>query len=156
MDLREKSDSQNDILQYLLSHCKMSLDEIAIEIEIETMSNQKILAQHCYFITENKDGRISSYLPDKTKKNHCRKIVKKTRELLEKQITKFYKEREKQQSIQNTTLRQFYPEWSEYKSLPTNSSVYMRMIDELWKRFYINDPIADRSLVELDECTLDT
>lgn len=31
----------------------------------------------------------------------------------------------------------------------------MRTIDELWKRFYINDPIVDRPLVELDECTLD-
>ena len=32
----------------------------------------------------------------------------------------------------------------------------MRTIDELWKRFYINDPIIDRPLVELDEYTLDT
>lgn len=31
-----------------------------------------------------------------------------------------------------------------------------KTIDELWKRYYINDPLADRPLVELDEYTLDT
>lgn len=154
MDLRRKSDFQNDILQYLLSHCNMSLDEIAIDIE--TMSNQKLLEQHPYSITENKDGRFSTYLPDEMKPNHRRKVVKNCRELLEKEIIKFYKEREKQQSIQNITLRQFYPDWFEYKSLHTSSSAYMRTIDELWKKYYVNDPIVDRPLVELDECTLDT
>lgn len=32
----------------------------------------------------------------------------------------------------------------------------MRTIDELWKKYYDEDPIVDRPLVELDECTLDT
>ena len=154
MDLREQLNTQNDILQYLLNCSNISLDEIAKDIEI--MSNQKILEQHCYSTTENKDGRFSTYLPDEAKPNKRRKIVKNTRELLEKEIINFYKEREKQQSIQNITLRQFYPEWFSYKSLHTNSSAYMRTIDELWKRFYINDPIIDRPLVELDEYTLDT
>ena len=74
MDLRRKSDFQNDILQYLLNCSNMSLDEIAIVIE--TMNNQKLLEQHPYSITENKDGRFSTYLPDETKPNHRRKICK--------------------------------------------------------------------------------
>lgn len=133
---------------------KMDIDEVLDNIE--TMSNQKILEQHPYAITENKDGRFSTYLTDETKPNNRRKVVKATRELLEKEIIKFYKEREKENSIANISLRNFYPEWFAYKSLHTSSSAYMRTIDELWKRYYINDPLVDRPLVELDEYTLDT
>lgn len=154
MDLREKTNIPNDILQHLLLRCNMSLDEIAEDME--NMSNQKILEQHCYSITENKDGRFSSYLPDETKPNNRRKIVKNTRELLEKEIIKFYKEREKQQLLKKNSLRSFYPEWFSYKALHTNSSVYMRTIDEMWKRYYADDPIVDRPMTELDEYTLDT
>ena len=154
MDTLQNQDTQNDILQHLLSRCNMSLDEIAKDME--SMSNQKILEQHCYSITENKNGHFSSYLPDETKPNNRRKIVKNTRELLEKEIIKFYKEREKQQSLKKNSLRSFYPEWFSYKTLHTNSSAYMRTIDELWKKYYVGDPIVDRPLVELDEYTLDT
>lgn len=133
---------------------KMDIDEVLDNIE--TMSNQKILEQHPYAITENKDGRFSTYLTDETKPNNRRKVVKATRELLEREIIKFYKEREKENSVANISLRNFYPEWFAYKSLHTSSSAYMRTIDELWKRYYINDPLVDRPLAKLNEYTLDT
>jgi len=120
------------------------------------MRNKEILEQHPYAITRNKDGLFSTYFPDNAKSGSRRKIVKASRELLEKEIIKLYKEREKRQSIENICLRDFYPEWFAYKSLHTASSAYMRTIDELWKRYYINDPIVDRPIIELDEYTLDT
>jgi len=132
----------------------IDIDEVLDNIE--TMSNQKILQQHTYAITENKDGRFSTYLPDDTKKGNRRKVVKATRELLEKEIIKYYKEREKETSVANISLRKFYPEWFAYKSLHTTSSAYMRTIDELWKRYYVKDPLVDIPLVDLDEYTLDT
>lgn len=134
---------------------KVDVDEL-LDIIIERMKDNEILSQHPYAITENTDGRFSTYVPDETKKNHRRKLCKTSRETLEKEIIKFYKEREEKQSTRNISLRQFYSEWFEYKSLHTSSSAYMRTIDELWKKYYVNDPIVDRPLVELDECTLDT
>ena len=46
MDLREKSNTQNDILQHLLSRCKMSVEDV--QSEIENMRNQKYLENHMY------------------------------------------------------------------------------------------------------------
>lgn len=143
----------SDLLQ-AINCSKISMDEVLEHIQ--NMTNKEILNRHPYAITENKDGRFSTYLPDETKSSNWRKIVKATRELLEKEIIKLYKEREKEKSIENISLRNFYPEWFEYKSLHTQSSAYMRTIDELWKRYYISDPIIDRPLVKLDEITLDT
>ncbi|MCD8131933.1 MAG: site-specific integrase [Lachnospiraceae bacterium] len=119
------------------------------------MTNKKILDQHPYSITLNPDGRYSTYVTDETKKSKRRKIVKPSRELLDKEIIKYYKEREKEKSLEKITLRKFYPEWFQYKTLHTTSSAYMRTIDQLWKRYYLNDPIIDRPLVDLDEYTLD-
>ena len=133
---------------------KIDIDEVLDNIE--AMGNQKILEQHPYTITENKDGRFSTYLTDETKPNHRRKVVKPTRELLEREIIKYYKEREKEKSTENISLRMFYPEWFAYKSLHTSSSAYMRTIDELWKCYYVNDSLVDRPLIELDEYILDT
>lgn len=123
----------SDLLQ-AINCSKISMDEVSEHIE--NMTNKEILSRHPYAITENKDGRFSTYLPDETKSSNRRKIVKATRELLEKEIIKLYKEREKEKSIENISLRNFYPEWFEYKSLHTQSSAYMKTIDELWKRYY--------------------
>lgn len=153
MDIKASADRLQALINTALC-CNIDIDEVLDNIEY--MSNQKILQQHPYAITENKDGRFSSYLPDKTKPNNRRKVVKATRELLEKEIIKFYKEREKEQSLANISLRKFYPEWLAYKALHTTSSAYIKTIDELWKRFYVNDPIIDRPLVELSEYCLDT
>lgn len=154
MEQRKISQEELSALLNAIAYSKINIDEVLNNIE--AMTNKKILEQHTYAITQNKDGRFSTYLPDETKPGNRRKLVKADRELLEKEIIRFYKEREKKQSLANISLRNFYPEWFAYKSLHTTSSAYMKTIDELWKRYYINDPLVDRPLVELDEYTLDT
>lgn len=151
--LQELSQQQISNLLNYLTYYKMDVNGVLEDIQ--TMKNAEILATHPYAVTANKDGRFSTYLPDDTKPNGRRKVVKATRELLEKEIIKFYKEREKQQSTANISLREFYPIWFEYKALHTKSSAYMKTIDGLWKRYYFSDPIIDCPLAELDECTLD-
>ena len=47
------------------------------------------------------------------------------------------------------TLRTFYPEWFDYKWQDTNNSSYMHKIASDWKRFYEDDPIVDRPILEL-------
>lgn len=144
---------QLNILLNAISCNTMMLDEVLTNIE--DMTNKKILEQHPYAITENKDGRFSTYLPDRTKPSHRRKIVKATRELLTKEIIKYYKECEEEHSIEKICLRKFYGEWLNYKALHTTSSAYIKTIDELWKRYYINDSIIDIPFVKLNKYTLD-
>lgn len=148
----DKSEKLKRLLN-ILSCSKIDMDEVLDSME--SMGNKKILEKHTYAITQNKDGRFSTYVPDDTKPNHRRKIVKPSRELLEKEIIRFYREREAEDSRGEICLRNFYEEWLAYKSLHTNSSSYLKTIDELWKRYYANDPIADVPFVKLDKYRLD-
>ncbi len=142
------------ILQYLLDSAKInSIDEVSDRLE--EMRNKEYLKLHPYKITENKDGRFSTYLPDDTKANNRKKIVKSTKELLEKEIIKFYKEREKQQDKKKLCLKEFYPDWLAYKSLHTTSGDYVRSIDYLWKRFYEGTPVIEIPIVDFNKVMLD-
>ena len=150
---KEKIEHQIKLLFNTISCSNIKLDEVLDNIE--SMNNKKILEQHPYAITENKDGRFSTYLSDSTKVNKRRKIVKASRELLEKEIIKLYKEREKEKSLENICLSQIYPEWIDFKALHTESTAYIKTIDEFWNKYYLNDSIINIPLVKLDKYTLD-
>lgn len=142
------------ILQYLISYAKLdSIDEVLENMEI--MKKKEILQQHPYAITLNKDGRYSTYVPDESKPSKRRKLIKPTREELEKSLLVIYKEREEKNSKKNICLRKLYPEWIEYKALHTDSTAYIKTIDELWNKFYLTDSIIDIPLVKLDKYALD-
>lgn len=143
----------NDLLN-LLSCSNIDLDEVLDNID--AMTKQQILKQHAYAITKGRDGRYSTYIRDNTKPNNRRKIVKASKELLEHEIIKFYKEREKEKSKEKICLRTFYAEWLDFKALHTNSSGYIKTIDELWKRYYVHDGIIEIPFSKLDKYTLDT
>lgn len=153
-NIQEKS-TQEKIrsLQNLLLCSNINLDEVLEDIE--SMTNKKILEQHPYAITQNRDGRFSTYITDSTKPNNRRKVVKPSKELLEKEIIKIYKEREKEKSIKKICLKNFYAEWLDFKSMHTNSSAYIKTIDELWKRYYMDTPIIEIPFAKLDKYTLD-
>ena len=143
-----------EMLKFLLKKANISsIDEVSNRYEF--MTNKQILAEHPYAITTNKDGRFSTYVPDESKSSKRRKIVKPTRELLEKEIVRFYKDKEKAKSRERMCLRKLYPQWLDYKSLHTDSSAYIRTIDILWKRYYENDSIIDTPIVELTKHELD-
>ncbi len=148
-----KADDKDKLLQFLLESNKITLDEVLSSIEI--MNNKTILEQHKYTITNLKDGRYSTYLPDETKPSNRRKIVKPKKELLEKEIIKYYKGIEKAKSLDSICLRTFYKEWLDFKALHTESSTYIKRIDEYWVRYYKNTDIISIPIVKLDEVTLD-
>lgn len=141
------------ILQYLVDSSTISIDEVLNDIKF--MTNKKILNQHKYAITQLKDGRYSTYLPDEFKPYNRKKCTKATLELLEQEIIKYYNTMESQNSINSICLRTFYNDWLEYKSLHTKSSAYIKTIDELWKKYYVNDSIIDIPFKELQKVTLD-
>ena len=141
-----------NLLQEVISYAKLgSIDEVLENIE--SMKNKKILQQHPYAITRNKDGRYSTYIiPDEENAPSKRKkIVKATREGLENALISFYK-KEQEKDI---TLRLIYTEWLDFKSLHTDSTAYIKTIDELWKKFYLDNPIIDIPIKKLDKYTLD-
>ena len=147
-----KQEKVNALLNEL-SCSNIDLDEVLDNIDI--MTNKKILEWHPYAVTENKDGRFSTYVADSTKPNNRRKIVKASKELLEKEIIKFYREREKEKSKEKICLKTFYAEWLDFKALHTNSSRYIKTIDELWKRYYAHDGIIEIPFSRPDKYTLD-
>ncbi|MBQ2886753.1 MAG: tyrosine-type recombinase/integrase [Alphaproteobacteria bacterium] len=142
-----------EMLKFLLKKANISsIDEVSNRYEF--MTNKQILAEHPYAITTNKDGRFSTYVPDESKPSKRKKLVKPSQKELEQAIVKYYKEREK--SKKKLCLKDLYPEWLEYKALHTDSSAYIKTIDELWRSFYINNKIITIPIEELDEVTLDT
>lgn len=145
---------EESILQYLISYAKLnSIDEVLNHME--NMKNADILKNHSYAITHCKDGRFSSYVFDDTKPSKRKKVVKATREELEHYLLSFYKEREEKHSKKNICLRSLYPEWLDFKSLHTESTAYIKTIDELWIKFYLPDSIIDTPICKLDKYTLD-
>lgn len=150
--------NNNSTLQNLLNDAINSgiinLDEVSDRVY--EMKNKKFLERHPYKISKNRDGRYSSYLPDETKPNNRRKIVKSSLEELEKTIIKYYKECDEQQEYKKICLRSLYPEWLNYKSLHTDSGGYIKTIDHLWIKFYLNDSIIDEPIQNLDRYKLDT
>lgn len=130
-------------------------DNILCDEVLNTITNMKkelILNQHPYKITQNKDGRFSTYVYDKDKQSNRRKIVKPTKEALLNALIEYYDVSEQKEK---KCLRNIYPEWLDYKSLHTDSSAYIKTIDELWKKYYLDDSIIDIPLSQLDKYTLD-
>ena len=95
------------------------------------------------------DNRWHSFLPDETHPRGMKPIAKRKREDLENVIVDFYQQQEQSEKRKCITLRSLYPEWFAYKWQDTNNSGYMNHINYDWKRFYDNDSIVDRPIVEL-------
>ena len=95
------------------------------------------------------DNRWHSFLPDETHPRKMKPIAKRKWEDLEQAIVDYYTEQEEADKRKGITLRTLYPEWFDYKWQDTNNSGYMKRIHQDWKRFYENDAIIDRAIVEM-------
>ena len=98
---------------------------------------------------DESDNRWHSFLPDENHPRKMKPIAKRKREDLENVIVDFYLQQEQSEKRKSITLRSLYPEWFAYKWQDTNNSSYMNHINYDWKRFYDNDSIVDRPIVEL-------
>ena len=95
------------------------------------------------------DNRWHSFLPDESSPRKMKPIAKRKWEDLEDAIVEFYQQQDQNEKRKRLTLRTFFPEWFAYKWQDTNNSGYMKHISCDWKRFYENDSISDRPIVEL-------
>lgn len=90
-----------------------------------------------------------SFLPDENHPRKMRPIAKRKFEDLEQAILAYYEEQEQLNNRRKITLRKFYPEWFQYKWQETNNSNYMKHIDGKWKRYYLDDEIIDKPIIDL-------
>lgn len=147
----EESASQcqrKELLQYLLSRSKLTLEDV--QSEIENMRNEKYLKSHMYEIWQGNDGRWRTHLPDTTAKNGRRLIAKSTREKLDKEIIRFYKSTDEQEQAKHVTLRTWYQTWLDYKKLQTRSDMYIRRIASDWDNYYKDVSLIDTPIISLD------
>lgn len=139
-------------LQYLLSRCKLSIEDV--QSEMENMRNERYLQSHLYEIWQGKDGRWRTHLPDADSKSERRLIAKSTREKLEKEIIRYYKSIDEQEQAKKVTLKEWYHTWLDFKKLHTKASMYIRRIGSDWDNYYKNDALINIPLVNLEYDTL--
>ena len=120
----------------LATCANMTTDEVFKDFKI--MANKKILKNHKYEIYYSESEKSwRTYLPDETKPNKRRPVKRKSKENLEKEIIRFYIEKQKAENRQNVTLEELYAEWLLYKRDYT--SVKAKTIQEYvseWNRFF--------------------
>lgn len=122
------------LLNTLATCANMTTDEVFKDFKI--MANKKILKNHKYEIYYSESEKSwRTYLPDETKPNKRRPVKRKSKENLEKEIIRFYIEKQKAENRQNVTLEELYAEWLLYKRDYTSEkqkqfkSMYLNGID---------------------------
>ena len=142
------------LLNTLATCANMTTDEVFKDFKI--MANKKILENHKYEIYYSESEKSwRTYLPDETKPNKRRPVKRKSKENLEKEIIRFYIEKQKSENRQNVTLEELYAEWLLYKRDYT--SVKAKTIQEYvseWNRFFKDTELVKMKIGEIKPITL--
>lgn len=146
--------SQNIGLLSDVDLCTMSSDDVLALIE---MNRQKYLSMHKAPITQGKgaEKRWATSVPDATKASGRRTIRKKTKEEVENELIKYYKEQEavaKRNTVSmNITLAECFPKWIEYASQrPKIASETVRRYRNDYKRFIQNSEFGKMKVKRID------
>ena len=142
------------LLNTLVTCANMTTDEVFKDFKI--MANKKILENHKYEIYYSESEKSwRTYLPDETKPNKRRPVKRNSKENLEKEIIRFYIEKQKAENRQNITLEELYAEWLLYKRDYT--SVKAKTIQEYvseWNRFFKDTELVKMKIGEIKPITL--
>ena len=148
--------SDTELLKYAVENG--IIDTALLQEKIEMQKRDEILKRHPYSIWQIKDGRWKTFLPDESKKEGRRPIVKKDLKKLQDVLIDYYLGLEDQKYIEEntvSTLRKLYIRWLEYKRTHTNSTTYIKRIISDWNRFYDQNEIADMELESLTKVYID-
>ena len=131
------------LLNTLATCANMTTDEVFKDFKI--MANKKILKNHKYEIYYSESEKSwRTYLPDETKPNKRRPVKRKSKENLEKEIIRFYIEKQKAENRQNVTLEDY-------------TSVKAKTIQEYvseWNRFFKDTELVKMKIGEIKPITL--
>ena len=149
-----KNVNTNALLQYMQEEGIIKMDEVLKDFE--KMNDKKILKEHKYEIYYSESEKSwRTYLPDDTNPRKRRPLKRKSRENLEKEIIRFYKERQKEQNRADITLEQLYKEWLIYRRDYT--SVKPKTIQEdisEWNRFFKDTELIHTKVKDVKPITL--
>jgi len=145
--------NEKDILQYLISNGIIDMSDV--ENKVKQNRIQEVLQSHPYKIYQGSNGRWYTYVVDDTKQNNRRRIVKSTKEKLNKALYEHYKAQDESVKLAKTTLYQLYPKWREYKSLHTTADTYITRIESDWKKYYLGTDIINIPINKLEKLILD-
>lgn len=141
--------SPQDILLFLQQDSNIDLADVAHAMTKK--EEERILKEHRYKITQGKDGRWRTYVPDEKKKTKKRLIAKATEEKLHRALIEHYRRMDPRQM----TLADIYPDWLEFKSLHTKAETYILRIERDWNKYYKKTKITKVPLVSLTKLQLD-
>lgn len=116
---------------------------------------KETLANHPYEIWQGKDSRWRTYIPDDTKPNHRKMLVKSNKDVLLDALYNYYQQTSTEKSTAELTLKDIYSEWLEYKRLHTNAETYITRINSDWKTYYLGTPLIDTPISNLTKLNLD-
>lgn len=119
-------------------------------------AEKKILENHKYQIYfSEREHAWRTYLPDDTKPNKRKPLKRSTKENLEKEIIRFYREKHQKESRNTITLEQVYKEWLVYRRDYTSakSKTLQENIND-WDAFFAGTELSMMPIVEIRPITL--
>ena len=117
-----------------------------VEDNMRKARKEKILKEHPYKIYQGKDGRWRTYLPDDSKSEGRRLIVKTKLEELETLLCQHYESIRADKFKDVCTLENLYPAWIEYKSVHVCETTVIR-IKKDWRKYYENAAIVKKPIL---------
>ena len=142
------------LLKYMEEKGIIKIDEVLKDFE--NMKDKEILKEHKYEIYYSETEKSwRTYLPDDSKPNKRKPLKRRDRENLEKEIVRFYKEKQKEDNRADITLDRLYQEWLIYRRDYT--SVKPKTIQEdmsEWNRFFKGSSLATMKVREIRPITL--
>lgn len=118
-----------DLLNYALEHGMINLSYVQEQIDMN--KRKELLEKHPYKISQGKDGKWRTYLPDKEK---GRRLVKKSsREAVENTVVCYWKAEE-----ENPTVKEVFDEWNDRRLTLQKISPGTHLRNaQVFKRHYI-------------------
>lgn len=130
---------------------KLALDSSIIDIEdvkrqLIMKEREELLSQHPWSISEGKDGKWRTYLPDKER---GRKMVKRTtKKAIEDVVIEFYKQ--KKQKSDSKTFDDVYHSWRKVQdNLVCDNSIAKYNTD--YKRYFENSDFSKKEIEKITE-----
>lgn len=124
--------------------------------DLAMKANAKILENHKYNIYYSEsENAWRTYLPDDTRPSRRRPLKRSSKENLEKEIIRFYKEKHKTESREYLTLEQVYKEWLIYRRdfTPAKPKTIQENVTE-WNKFFKDTELARTPVKDIQPVTL--
>ena len=141
------------LLQYLVDSGKIDLG--SAEEEMRKSKITETIELHPYKIYQGKDGKWYTHIPDDSKPEKRRKIVRKTLAEIHEVVYDHYSGTAEKRELLGKTVETLYPQWLEHKKLITPASTSITRLQSDWKKYYEGTPIVKVPIVRLKKLDLD-